>query len=52
MKTAVIGSGSFGTSISVLLGNKGYDVALWSFDKAEAERIERDRGNLALLPDI
>ena len=52
MKIAVIGSGSFGTSISVILGNKGYDVALWSFDKDEAHRIEKDRGNIALLPDI
>lgn len=52
MKIAIIGSGSFGTAISSLLGKKGYDVALWSFSKDEAERIEKDRENKEFLKGV
>ena len=52
MKIAVIGSGSFGTAVSSLLGKKGYDVALWSFLKDEAERIEKDRENKEFLKGV
>ena len=36
---AVIGSGSWGTALAVLLADNGYNVTLWSFKKEEAECI-------------
>lgn len=50
MKIAVIGSGSWGSAISILLANKGHTVYLWSWQKEESNRIERDRENKECLP--
>ena len=52
MKIAVIGSGSFGTAISSLLGKKGYDVTLWSFVREQAEEIEKNRENIEFLKGV
>ena len=52
MKTAVIGSGSWGTSIALLLASKGYDVYLWSWIQEETDRLNRDRENKEFLPGI
>ncbi len=49
---AVLGSGGWGTAISVLLANKGYNVKLWSYFKEEAETLEKDRENKAFLPGV
>ena len=45
MKIAVIGSGSWGSAISVLLAEKGNDVYLWSWIQEETDRLNRDREN-------
>ena len=52
MKTAVIGSGSWGTAIAVLLAGKGYDVYLWSWQQVETDRLNADRENKEFLPGI
>lgn len=52
MKIAVIGSGSWGTAIAVLLANKGNDVYMWSWQQAETDRLNRDRENKEFLPGI
>lgn len=48
---AVIGGGSWGTTLASLLSEKGYDVSLWVHDKALAERIRETRLNITYLPD-
>jgi len=50
MKIAVIGSGSWGCAVSILLAKKGYDVYLWSWQKEESDRLNRDRENKLVLP--
>ena len=50
MKIAVIGSGSWGCAISILLANIGHTVYLWSWQPEESLRLERDRENHDLLP--
>ncbi len=52
MKTAVIGSGGWGTAIALLLSSKGYDVYLWSWQQAETDRLNNDRENKEFLPGI
>ncbi len=49
---AVIGAGSWGTTLSCLLADKGYDVSLWVHDAALAEKIEGTRTNSTYLPGI
>lgn len=52
MKIAVIGSGSWGCAISVLLANNGHTVYLWSWQREESLRLERERENRLLLPGV
>ncbi len=51
-KISVIGSGSWGTAIAILLSKNGNDVVLWSRGKEKAEKIAQDRENKEYLPDI
>ena len=52
MKIAVIGSGSWGTAVCVMLAKKGYDLFLWSWQQEETDRLNRDRENKEFLPGI
>ncbi len=49
---AVIGSGSWGTTLANLLAEKGYDVSLWSFEQEIADEINRTGVNSTYLPGI
>ncbi len=50
MKIAVIGSGSWGTAMAILLAKKGYDICLWSWKQEETDRLNSDRENVEFLP--
>lgn len=52
MKIAVIGSGGWGTAISILLAEKGNDIYLWSWIQEETDRLSRDRENKEFLPGV
>lgn len=47
---AVIGAGSWGTTLASLLAEKGYDVSLWAFEKEIAYEINDRFTNSAFLP--
>ncbi len=51
-KINIIGSGSWGTAIAVMLAGKGYDVLLWSYLKEESEALLKYRENKPFLPGI
>ncbi len=51
-KISVIGAGSWGTTLAVLLGEKGFDVKLWTRRKELANEIENKRENTQYLPGI
>ena len=55
MKTAVIGSGAWGTALAIRLCKNGHDVTLWTFEKEliPQMRIQRMNPRLpeAVLPD-
>lgn len=52
MKIAVIGSGGWGTAVSVMLAAKGFDVYLRSWIQEETDRLNADRENKEFLPGI
>jgi glycerol-3-phosphate dehydrogenase (NAD(P)+) len=50
MRIAVLGAGSWGTTLAIVLAENGHDVALWDHDAARARRIEASRENQHYLP--
>ena len=54
-KITVLGSGTWGTALSVLLLKNGHDVVLWSFMEEEAEKLRSERVHPSLpgsvIPD-
>jgi len=53
MKTiGVIGAGSFGTSLAMVLSRKGYNVKLWGRKKAQLELMRETHENPDYLPGI
>lgn len=52
MKIAIVGSGSFGTSVAVLLGKKEYDVYLYSRNEKLMQDIKKKKENTRYLKGI
>ena len=50
-KISVIGSGSWGVALAMLLNSNGHDVKIWSFSEEEARIINEDR-KCKFLPNI
>ena len=51
-KAAVIGAGSWGTAVAVLLARGGLEVELGTRTEEKAEKIARDRENAEYLPGV
>src|SRR5690606_19789651 len=51
-KIAVIGAGSWGTTLANLLAKKGHPVTLWAYEPEVASAIEEHRENPQFLPGI
>ena len=51
MKISVLGSGSWGTALALLLLENGHDVTLWSYMLEESENLKNKREN-PLLPEV
>ncbi len=49
---SVIGAGSWGTTLAILLSEKGFNVKLWARRKKLAEEIEAKKENIQYLPGI
>ena len=43
----VIGAGSWGTALSVLLADNGHQVTVWSIDEKEVEMLDKKREHLS-----
>lgn len=50
MRIAVIGAGSWGTTLADLLARKGLDTTLWAFEADLVERMRQNRVNDLFLP--
>jgi glycerol-3-phosphate dehydrogenase (NAD(P)+) len=51
-RVGVIGTGAWGTTLAILLAQKGFDTTLWEHQAERAAAMERDRENRAFLPDV
>lgn len=51
-KICVVGSGSWGLALALLLQDKGHEVTVWCYLEEEKEMIETDRENKRCLPGI
>ncbi|WP_078596934.1 NAD(P)H-dependent glycerol-3-phosphate dehydrogenase [Evansella clarkii] len=51
-KIAVLGSGSWGTALSIVLASNGHDVYLWGRSEEQANEININHTNNRYLPDI
>jgi glycerol-3-phosphate dehydrogenase (NAD(P)+) len=49
-RVAVLGAGSWGTALALLLCRHGHDVRLWGHDPEHMAALARDRENRAFLP--
>jgi len=49
---AVIGAGSWGTALSILLANKGMGVNLWAYEEEVFNQISEGRENRRYLPGV
>lgn len=51
-KIGVMGAGSWGTALAVLLCNNGHDVTVWSIDPNEIEMLDKKREHESKLPGV
>ncbi len=51
-KINIIGSGSWGSAIAVMLANHGHDILLWSYLEEERIGLEKHRENKPFLPGV
>jgi|TARA_B100001971_G_C18163163_1_gene522626 glycerol-3-phosphate dehydrogenase (NAD(P)+) len=51
-KITIVGAGSWGTTLAVLVGEKKYDVTIWVREKELVEIIKKEKENKWFLPGI
>ena len=51
-RVGIIGAGSWGTALALLLHNNGHNVTVWSISKAEVEMLQNERENKTKLPGV
>ncbi|MCI9598233.1 MAG: NAD(P)H-dependent glycerol-3-phosphate dehydrogenase [Firmicutes bacterium] len=51
-KIGVIGAGSWGTALALVLSGKGHKVKIWDVDSQHLDELEQNRENMRYLPDI
>ena len=51
-KIGVLGAGSWGTALAVLLASKHEKIVMWEFFPELAEKLQADRENKSMLPGV
>ncbi|PID59791.1 MAG: NAD(P)H-dependent glycerol-3-phosphate dehydrogenase [Ignavibacteriae bacterium] len=52
MNVSVIGAGSWGTALSIILLSNGHEVTLWEFKRSYYKTLKRNRENKIYLPKV
>ncbi|MCX7884099.1 MAG: NAD(P)H-dependent glycerol-3-phosphate dehydrogenase [Caloramator sp.] len=52
MKISILGAGSWGSAIAVLLSKKGYDISMWDRNRELLNEINHSRENIRYLPGV
>lgn len=51
-KVGIMGAGSWGTALALLLYKNGHEVTVWSFRQDEAAMLSKERENKSKLPGV
>ena len=51
-KVSVIGAGSWGTALALLLYKNGHDVTVWSYQEEEVRMLSEKREHVSKLPGV
>lgn len=51
-RISILGAGSWGTALAILLSKKGHEIYLWHRDKKFIEQLKKDRESKKYLPGI
>ena len=51
-KVGIMGAGSWGTALSLLLHKNGHDVTVWSINADEVEMLSKEREHKSKLPGV
>ncbi len=51
-KISVIGAGSWGTTLALVLAKKNFDVTLWVYDRDQLTQMQAERKNPLYLPGV
>ena len=49
---AVLGAGSWGTALAILLANNGYPTSLWGHEPDHIDSLNKHRENQQFLPGV
>lgn len=52
MRISILGAGSWGTALAIILHSNGHDVTLWEYKRGYFKTIKRTRENKVYLPKI
>lgn len=50
--TGILGGGSWGTALALLLKGNGRDVRVWEYDREQCESVNSERENKKFLPGV
>jgi glycerol-3-phosphate dehydrogenase (NAD(P)+) len=51
-RVGVIGTGAWGTTLAIMLAQKGFETTLWEHQAERAAQMEHERENRVFLPDF
>ena len=52
MKVSVLGAGSWGTALAIILANNGHQVVMWEYNKQYVKNLKKHYENKVFLPGI